>query len=70
MAFEKWRSKHGTDHETHFPHLGRVVLLFLRVYEKSGHVSREELKSHKEDYPQVVQLLEDILDQRKEKEME
>lgn len=70
MAFEKWHAKYNNEDESRYPRLGRIVLLFLRVYEKSGHVSRDELKSHKEDYPQVVQLLEDILDQRKEKEME
>lgn len=70
MSFEKWRAKQENDDETRFPRLGRVVLLFLRVYEKSGHVSREELKYHKDDYPQVVQLLEDVLDQRREKEKE
>lgn len=70
MAFEKWQAKFNNEDESRYPRLGRVVLLFLRVYEKSGHVSREELKTHKEEYPQVIQLLEDVLDQRQEQEIE
>lgn len=70
MSLEKWQAKNNSDDENRFPRLSRIVLLFLRVYEKTGHVSRDELKSHKEQYPQVVQLLEDVLDQRQEKEME